>query len=201
MRRRTRAHGSPLRVIGRLLVLALALALVWYGLMTALVALKLISPATADQLSGYRTAFDYLAGLTPGSFSTTARLIIAAIGILAFLVFGWLALKELPRRRSARAELQLKEDDRGSASIQPRAIERIAETAATENSAVTGANGRFGTEQLAVTVSVRRARDIPDTLRDVQGRVRDALAQHGLPVVPVDVTLTGFDRKQRREVR
>jgi len=201
MRRRTRSHGSPLRIIGRLLVLALAVALVWYGLMTALVALKLISPATADQLSGYRTAFDYLAGLTPSDFSATARLIIAALGILAFLVFGWLALKELPRPRAAREELQLKDDDRGSAAIQPRAIERIAETAATENSAVTGANCRFGTDDLAVTVSVRRARDIPDTLRDVQRRVRDALEQHGLPIVPVHVTLTGFDRKQRRELR
>ena len=66
---------------------------------------------------------------------------------------------------------------------------------------MTGASGRLGADDLAVTVSVRRARDIPDTLRDVQRRVRDALEQHGLPVVPVHVTLTGFDRKQRRELR
>ena len=119
--------------------------------MTALRPLKLISPDTADQLSGYRTAFDYFAGLTPADFSATTRLIIAGIGILAFLVFGWLALKELPRPHLARGELELTEDDRGSASIQPRAIERIAETAATDDSAVTGASGRFGTDDLAVT--------------------------------------------------
>jgi uncharacterized alkaline shock family protein YloU len=201
MRQRIRSNGSPLRIIGRLLVLAMAGALIWYGLMTALAAAKLISPDTADQLSGYRTAFDYLAGLTPDDFSSTTRLIIASIGILAFLVFGWLALKELPRPHLARGELELTEDERGSASIQPRAIERIAETAATQHSAVTGASGRFGTDDLAVTVSVRRARDIPDTLRDVQRRVRDALEQHGLPTVPVNVTLTGFDRKQRRELQ
>ena len=201
MRQRVRSEGSPLRVVGRLLVLLLAGALVWYGLMTALVAAKLISAGTADELSGYRTAFEFLAGLTPGDFSSTARLIIAGAGVLAFLLFGWLALKELPRPHLARSELELGEDERGFVHVEPRAIERVAETAATENDAVTGARGRYGTDDLAISVSVRRARDVADTLRDVQVRVRRALDQHGLPTVPVEVTLTGFDRKQRRELQ
>lgn len=201
MRQRVRSHGSPLRVVGRLLVLMLAGALLWYGAMTALVAAKVISLDTADRLSGFRTAFDYLADLTPGDFGSTTRLIIAAAGVVAFLVFGWLALKELPRPHLARTALDLHEDERGVASIEPRAIERIAETAAEENGAVTRVKSRYGTDDVAVTVSVRRARDIADTLRDVQARVRAALDQHGLPTVPVNVTLTGFDRTQRRELQ
>lgn len=201
MRQRVRSPGSPLRVVGRLLVLILAAAFLWYGAMTALAAAKLISLDTADSLSGFRTAFDYLAGLTPGDFGSTTRLIIAAAGIVAFLVFGWLALKELPRPRLARTALELHDDGRGVASIEPRAIERVAETAAEENGDVTRASGRYGTDDVAVTVSVRRARDIADTLRDVQSRVRAALDQHGFPTIPVNVTLTGFDRKQRRELQ
>jgi hypothetical protein len=201
MRQRVRSHDSPLRVVGRLLVLALAGALLWYGAMTALAAAKLISLDTADRLSGFRTAFDYLAGLTPDDFSSTTRLIIAAAGVLAFLLFGWLALKELPRPHLAREALELHGDARGVASIEPRAIERIAETAAEENTAVTRASGRYGTDDVAISVSVRRARDVAETLRDVQGRVRAALEQHGLPTVPVNVTLIGFDRKQRRELQ
>jgi uncharacterized alkaline shock family protein YloU len=201
MRQRVRSHTSPLRVVGRLLVLVLAGALLWYGAMTALAAAKLVSLDTADRLSGFRTAFGYLAGLTPDDFGSTTRLIIAAVGVVAFLVFGWLALKELPHPHLARGALELHEDARGVASIEPRAIERIAETAAAENTAVTRASGRYGTDDVAVTVSVRRARDAADTLRDVQSRVRSALEQHGLPTVPVNVTLTGFDRKQRRELQ
>ncbi len=84
--------------------------------------------------------------------------------------------------------------------VEPRAIERVAETAAMRNPAVTETSGRYGTDELAVNVSVRRARDVPGTLTDVHRRVRQALEQHGLPAVPVDVTLAGFDRKQRREL-
>jgi len=201
MRQRVREHGSPLRVVGRLLVLLLAGALIWYGLMTALVAAKLISAGTADELSGFRTAFDALAGITPDDLDSRTRLIIAGAGLLAFLVFGWLAVKELPRPHLVRGELELAEDDRGFVHVEPRAIERVAETAASENPAVTGASGRWGTDDLAVAVSMRHARDIADTLRDVQSRVRRALDQHGLPAVPVEVTLTQFDPKQPRELR
>jgi hypothetical protein len=201
MRPRVRSTSSPLRLVGRVLVLVLAGALIWYGLMTALVATKLISADTADQLSGFRTAFDYLAGLTPADFSTTTRLIIAGAGVVAFLFFGWCALKELPRPRLARGRLELAADERGFVHVEPRAIEHVAETAATENPAVTDASVRYGDDDLAVGISVRRAREVADTLHDVQARVRRALDEHGLPTVPVEVTLTGFDRHHRRELQ
>ena len=200
MRQRVRSRGSALRFVGRLLVLALAGALIWYGLMTILLAAG-VSPGTVDRLSGYRTAYDFLTGLTPQDVSgTTTRAIVAGVGLLAFLVFGLLALRELPRPYLTRQDLELTADERGEVVVEPRAIERMAETAAAMHPAVSGANGRYGVDELSVDVSVRRARDVADTLSDVQGRVRRALDQHGLPAVPVDVTLSGFDRKHRREL-
>ena len=200
MRQRVRSRGSALRFVGRLLVLVLAGALIWYGLMAILLAAGM-SPGTVDRLSGYRTAYDFLTGLTPDDVSaTTTRAIIAGAGLLAFLVFGALALKELPRPYLARQELELAADDRGEVVVEPRAIERVAETAAAQHPAVTGAHGRYGVDEVSVDVDVRRARDVADTLSDVQERVRRALDQHGLPAVPVDVTLSGFDRKHRREL-
>jgi hypothetical protein len=201
MRQRVRTQGSPLRLVGRLLVLLLAGALIWYGLMTVLVAAKIVSAGTADELSGYRTAFEWLSAIQPTDISGGERALIGLAGLLAFLVFGWLALKELPRPYLARGELELGGDERGIVQVEPRAVERLAEIAAQRNPAVAGASGRFGGEDLAVNVTVRRAREVADTLRDVQARVRRALDEHGLPQMPVDVTLAGYDRKQRRELR
>jgi hypothetical protein len=57
------------------------------------------------------------------------------------------------------------------------------------------------TDDLALDVSVGRARDLAETLPAVRARAPERLAEHGLPTVPVNVTLTGFNRKGRREPR
>lgn len=200
-RQRLRDRGSALRFVGRLLVALLAGALIWYGLMAIMLAFG-VSPSTVDLISGYRTAYDFLAGLGPQDVDDAAtRGIIAGAGLLAFVVFGYLALQELPRPYLTRHDLPLAEEERGDSSIAPRAIEHLAEKAATRHDAVTAATGRYGTDELAVNVSVRRAGDAADVLTDVQGRVRQALEDHGLPAMPVEVTLSGFDRAQRRELR
>jgi hypothetical protein len=85
--------------------------------------------------------------------------------------------------------------------MQPRAIERVAEAAALELASVQSATGRYHTDDLALDVSVGRARDLAETLPAVRARARERLAEHGLPTVPVNVTLTGFNRKGRREPR
>lgn len=199
-RQRLRERTSPLVLLGRLLVFAFALALVWYGLMTLLLAVKL-SPNTVNAISGYRSAFDWLAGLKPQDVDgSTTRAIIAGGGIAAFLLFGYLALKEIPRPHFTRHELQLTDDDHGQITVQPRAVERLAETAARQHPAVTSASGRYSQDDLTVTITVTRARDLADTLRDTQQRVARALKEHHLPTQPVNVTLTGYDRRHRREL-
>jgi hypothetical protein len=196
-RQRIRERPSILMVVGRIVPLVLALGLMWYGLMLVLLALK-VSPSTVNAISGYRTAFNYLSGLTPNDVDgSVTRAIIAGSGLAAFLVFGYLALKQLPRPYLARRELPLATDEHGEVYLAPRAIERIAEVAASMHPAVTAAQGRYSVDDLAVHVSVRRARDLATTLHDAQQRVAHALEQHELPAMAVNITLTGYDRQGR----
>ncbi len=200
-RQRLHLRTSPLALVGRLLVLLVALALLWYGLMTLLLAVK-VAPGTVNAISGYRTAFDWLTGLTPDDVDgATTRGIVAGAGVLAFVVFGYLAFKEIPRPHLTRHDLHLSAGDHGQTVVEPRAVERLAETAARQSSAISGADGRYGEDDLTLTVTVSRARDLAGTLRDVQRRVVRALDEHQLPPLPVNVTLTGLDRRHRRELR
>jgi hypothetical protein len=199
LRQRLRTRRSVLSVVGRLLVVVLAAALAWYGLMLVLLALK-VPPGTVNSLSGYRSAYDYLAGLRASDIDGTVRAFAAVGGVLSFLVFGYLAVKQIPRAYLARQDLELSEAERGVVTVDPRAIERLAEVAAREHRFVGSAAGRYGGDDLVVNVSARRAREVADTLQAVQRRVTEALEEHDLPVVRVDVTLAGYEREHRREL-
>ena len=200
LRQRIRTRSSPVSFVGRLVLVAFLLAVLWYGLMAVLLALG-VPRGPIDLISGYRTAFDYLAGLTADDLSPRVRLIVGLSALLAFFVFAYLAYKEIPRPYVARRTLDLPvADERGATEVSPRAIERVAESAAFGNAAVTAAAGRWEGKNLNVDVHLERADDLPDTLRDVQHRVCEALGAHELPLVPVAVTLTGFQDHQRREI-
>ena len=199
-RQRIRTRSSPLSFVGRLLLVLLCLAAIWYGLMILLL-IAGTPPGTVDLISGYRTAYDFLAGLGSRALDPPVNLIVAGAGILAFLLFAFLAYKELPRPYTTRRRLALPGDEHGDVAVEPRAIERVAESAAFGNPAVSAAAGRYQREDLAVDVHVTRPREALDTLRDVQRRVAEALGEHELPSVPVTVTLTGFDQpQQHREI-
>ena len=201
LRQRIRERTSPAMWLGRLVTLVFALALVWYGLMTFLLAVK-VSPSTVNSISGYRTAFDWLSGLTPADVDGgTTRAIVAGAGVAAFLGFGYLALKQLPRPYLARRDLRLTTDLHGEVVVEPRAIERLAEAAAVRHPSVSGASGRYSLDDLTVNLTVHRARDLAASLDDAQRRVAEALDQHELPSMPVNVTLTGYDRRSRRDLQ
>jgi hypothetical protein len=200
-RQRVRERTSVLAVIGRIVPLILALALIWYGAMLVLLAVK-VSPSTVNQISGYRTAFDWLSGLTPAKIDgAQTRAIVAGAGVAAFLVFGLLALKQLPRPYLARQELRLTSDPHGEVNVGPRAVERLAEIAARAHPAVRDARGRYSVDDLSVDLDVGRARDLAGTLEEAQQRVADALERHELPTMPVNITLSGYDRRHRRELQ
>ncbi len=199
LRQRLRIGTSPFVLLGRIVLILAALALVWYGAMLALLALK-VSPHTVNQLSGYRSAYDYLAGLKPRDITDDTRLIAGLAGLAGFLVFGYLAFKELPRPYLTRGELRLSDHERGVVDIAPRAIERAVEGAALEHDAVQDAAARYATDELTVNITVTRARELPEILRAVRATAREQLAAHGLPEFPVNVTVTGFQRTQRREL-
>jgi hypothetical protein len=200
LRQRLHTRTSPLAFIQRLLELALALALIWYGLILAGLALDVIGRGSAETYSGYRTVYDFVADLLAGRASDSARLIAAVAGLVAFFLLLTVAFKQLPRPYLARHDLELEADDRGTVTVEPRAVEHLAEGIALQHPAVASASGRFGTDDLAVLLELRRARDLPDTLRTVQRTVSSGLERHGLPTVPVNVTMTGYDRSSKREL-
>jgi len=199
-RQRLRIGSSPLALLGRIVLVLFALALVWYGAMLVLLAFK-VSPHTVNQLSGYRSAYNYVAGLQPQDITTDTRLIAGLAGLAGFLVFGYLALKEIPRPHLTRSELQLIDDEQGTVEVAPRAIERAVEGAALERDDVHEAAARYAGDEISVNLSVTRARELPDILRAVHARAREQLLGHGLPALPVNVTLTGYQRTRRRELQ
>lgn len=200
-RQRVRERRSFLVLAGRLLALLVGLALAWYGLMAVLLAVK-VSPATVNSLSGYRTVFNWISGLTPADVDGSGtRAIVAGAGVVSFLLFGYLAIKQLPRPYLARRALPLRTDPQGELRVEPRAMERLAEVAATSEAGITDARGRYSVDDLGVEVTVRRARNVAPALKAAQDRVIDALAEHGLPSMPVNVTLSSYDRRDRRELR
>ena len=199
-RQRVRASTfAASRLVGRALVVLFALALVWYGAMLALLALK-VSPATINDLCGYRTAYDYLSGLQPDDISSTARIVVGIAGLVAFLVFGYLAWRAIPRPYLARGELRLGDGNRGSVDVRARAVERVAEHAAMEERGVAGARGLYHGDALGLEIVARGARDVPAVLYAARDRAVESLDRHDLPALPVNVTLTGVDRKNRREL-
>lgn len=199
IRQRIRVPGSRVRLVGRLLTLLLALALIWYGLMLLLGGVGVAS-ATLNRLCGYRSAFDFLSGLSPEDISVLAQVITAIAGALVFLIFLYLVYRALPRPHLARHEWRLSDDERGRVSVDPRALEHMAESAVAGHPAVSAASGRWGDDEVTVHVDVRRTSDLVETLRDLRARVRAALEEHGLPERPVAVTLTGYDRPRQREL-
>jgi hypothetical protein len=192
---RTRGLASVVRV----LTLLLGLALLWYGLMVVLLAVK-VSPHTVNSLSAYHTLYDKAASIRKSDFTTAVRLVAGFGGVIAFLLFIYLALQEIPRPYLARGDVALEEREQGSTVVRPRAIERVAEYAASESRDVTAASGRLGDNELDVDISVRRATTAADTLTDVHKRVAAALDHHQLPELPVNVTLAGYDRTTKREL-
>jgi hypothetical protein len=201
LRQRVRARSFPVaRVITDAVVVVLALALVWGGAMLVLLALK-SSPSTVDSLSGYRTAYDYLAGLGPEDITATVRLVAAIGGLSVAVIFGYLAWRAIPRPYLARTDLRLSGDERGTVDVNARAIERAAELAVLDHPSVAAARARYATDDLTVDISVNRADALPATLQDVHRRAQDSLVRHELPALPVNITLVRLERTSRRELR
>ena len=149
IRQRINLRTPLLAYVVRAVTLLFGVVLVWYGLMVVLLAVK-ASPHTVNSISAYRTLYHDAAGLTASDFTTARRLIAGIAGFLVFLACGYLALQEFPRPYLARGAFTLGERDRGETTIEPRAIERAVEIAATASPAVTSAAGRLGDEQIAV---------------------------------------------------
>jgi hypothetical protein len=167
--------------------------------MAVLLAAK-VSPHTVNNLSAYRSLYNDAVSLGPHDFTTAVRLIAGFAALILFFVLLAVAFKQFPRPYLARGTLALGEPERGTTTVAPRAVERVAESAAQLSRDVTSAAGRLGDGELSVSISVRTASGAATALREARDRVHEALERHELPDLPVNVTLTGYDRRNRREL-
>lgn len=199
-RQRLRVEGSSLaQAVGRVLVALLGAAIAYYGLMLVLLALK-VSPELVNDISGYRTAFDFLSGLDAEDISGSDRLVIAIVSLVLAAAAALLIWRGLPRPRLARHPLELPEGERGSTEIGPRAIERAVEGAALAHPAVVGARARYDEDGVALAVTARGAVTLVETLREVEERAFESLGAHQIQLQRVDVTLAGYDTPNGREL-
>jgi hypothetical protein len=187
-------------LVMRLLVTALAAAIVYYGAMVVLGAFK-ARPDTLNEISAYRTVFDQLSSIAPSDITGRDRVIVAIAGVVCLLVFAPLAWRAISRPYLARSPDRL--DDGagpGRTEIGPRAYERLAEIAALRDRAVARASARSGADALDVQVQLSSDLTFIDDLRHVQERVREAIAAHGLPDRSVDVTFAGVASDSKGEL-
>lgn len=200
IRQRVRLRTPGAAVLGRLLGVLLGLALLWYGLMIVLLAVK-VAPHSVNAISGYRSLLRDAQGLGAGDFDARVRVLAGLGGLLGFVAFGLLALIQLPRPYLTREPLVLADGERGRLDVAPRAVERIVETAAARHPAVARARGRLEQDRVALRISVGRARQTAEALTEARDRGRDALQRHGLGTMVVDVTAADHDPATTRELR
>ncbi|MGI8411475.1 MAG: hypothetical protein ACR2LV_02200 [Solirubrobacteraceae bacterium] len=185
----------------RTITALLALALIWYGAMTVLLALK-ASPHGVNGVSAYHTIYTALAEIRATDITAKVRTIVAISGVACFLILAPLAWRALPRPyRTRGGVVDLSVDgDRGTTMIAPRVIERAVEVAALAHPAVVEAAGRCREHDVSLAVTVREAGELPDMLTAIQARVVGSLATLQLPRRPINVTLAGFDRSNQRKL-
>ena len=196
IRQRVNLRRAPWALLTRSLAVVFALLLVYGGVLDALLALKAIGPDQIEKLSAYRTIFHWVAELHRSQFTTAIALIAGFGGLVVFLFFIFLSGQALPRPYFTRTTVDLP-GDRGETLVRPRAVERIAEVAARGNGHVMGATGRLGDDELYVDVGLDDAATAVQALRDIRDRVAAGLADHQIPSMPVNVTLTGYDPTRR----
>jgi hypothetical protein len=200
LRQRVHVEGSATaNSVGRLLVALLGAAIAWYGLMTVLLAFK-ASPSFVNDISGYRSAFDYLSGLQAGDISSTDRAILAGVGLILALIALFLVWRGLPRPHLARHDVKVTETEFGTTEIGPRAMERAVEAAALEHPSVVGARARLDDDGIALAITARDAGGLVKTLQEVEERAFASLERHQLELERVDVTLAGYESPNGREL-
>jgi hypothetical protein len=198
-RQRLRLRRSWLTVAGQLVAALAGLALIWGAVVVGLLLVG-VAPHDVDAGTGYARAHRAVTGLADHDVENgTVRLAVGVGGLVLAVVFAAMARAQLPHPQLARGSLQVGEEDRGVTVVAPRAVERAVEVAARSHPSVQDALGRYGTDELAVSVTLGPPGDAPGALRAVREAARRSLQTHGLPAAPVHVTLTKHDPHSGKE--
>ena len=199
-RQRLGLPSGVLTTVGQKLMLLVGLALIWGGAVVLLLAAG-VAPADVQTFTGFRTVYDQLASVGPAGWDETTAAIIAVAGVVLFLlllVLGW-AQRITPHL--ARTDVVLTDDELGTVTVNPRAIERAAEVAAGRGAAVHAVRARLGEDEMTITIHASGADQIPDTLRGARERVQAALQDAGTPQQTVRVVVTRFTAPSTRDLR
>ncbi len=189
----------PDRLLGRLLLGLLALATFWYALMALLLSVK-VAPSDVNAISGYRSAYHFLATLTP-SHVDSWRGVIAAAAVLLLLVLGTVAIRQLPTPARSRHPRTITRDDHGTVTISPLVVERLAEIATGRVRSIGNARASSGPSGISVAVSLQEPRSAEETLHRVQRSVTEALQTHELDLEPVSVVLARYQPPKGRQLQ
>ncbi|MEZ5101625.1 MAG: hypothetical protein R3C15_17860 [Thermoleophilia bacterium] len=197
IRQRIRLDVRTLAVVAPALAVLTGLVLAWYGLMVLLLVFG-TDPDVVNAISGYRTAYERALDIGTADVDGLTRLWIALGGIVAFLVLGALALRELPRVRLTRGPVALSEAPGERVSVEPRAVERAVEGALASSPDVVEATARVDRGRVVVTIGARRVDSLRDTLERAQRAALESLERHGLTDMPVDVTVSSVHQRKVR---
>lgn len=201
-----RAAGVvPARLLGRLLVAALALVLGYVAVVVGALAVD-VGDLTVDGFTGYQGVVAFLRDRPEPVWGAVTRAGMVAGG----LVLGTLALLAavalIPRPAVNQGRLTLEDEAGGTPGttvVSARAIERLARIAAEQVDGIASARAQCR-DGASLTVLLDLPPRPDDRITAVLERVRDdvrrALEQHGLPARRVDAILAGAPIPPKREV-
>jgi hypothetical protein len=184
--------------LGQKLMVVPAVALLYGGAVVLALGAG-VAPRDVDAITGYETVYERLGALDPANWSQGVTIGVAIAGLLGFLVLvrlGW-AQRLIPH--VTRAALVLREEDDGTTTVSPRAVERAAEIAA-RHPGVKAVKATLGEGDLHLAVHARRAELIPEVLQHARSGASRALEQAGLTDIDdVRVAVTRFTPASKKE--
>lgn len=199
-RKRTGLPSGFATTLGQKLMFVIALGLI-YGGAVALALAAGVTGGDLDRVTGAAWLQDELASIDLAAWSQATTIGVGVGGVVLAAVFVRLAWAQRLVPQRTRLSHELETDGAGRTTVQPRAIERAAELASTEDPGVRAAKATLSADEITVHLHVRDAARLPDLLRAAKSRTQAALEAAGLADdVAVRLTVTRYSTPSRTEL-
>lgn len=199
-RKRTGLPSGFATTLGQKLMFVIALGLI-YGGVVALALAAGVSGRDLEQFTGAGWLQDELASIDLASWSQSTTIAVAIGGVVLAALCVRLAWAQRLVPQRTRLAHELETDGVGRTTVQPRAIERAAELASTEDPGVRAAKATLTADEITVHLHVRDAERLPDLLRAAKSRTTAALSAAGMADdVDVRLTVTRYSTPSRTEL-
>jgi len=183
-----------MNAFNRIVMLIIALLLIAVPVLLLLVAFGVLSADVIDSYTGYRGAIEALGGLSLSAFTTSARVVLAIVGVLVALIALLLLLRELTfGRRVARSTVM--DDTPGKETIiTAGAVKALTEGAAREAGAESPSVSLTSKDRnylVSCGIRVPPSANYTELATRVRENVRRVLGEQGVPLEDVEVTVQG----------